>query len=519
MLTTLSPTLTPPPILYSFRRCPFAIRARMAILATNRCVELREVDLKRKPKDMITLSAKGTVPVLVLPGGTRNQSKTLIIDESIDIMLWAQTGMSHRWPLAVPNSLTKRIDSTFKPALDVYKYRDRHDNKAVESAIATYKIILAELESLLEQHTWLSGNRFSFTDIAVFPFIRQLHFAGAKLLQPEENTLNGEQYCFTKLASWLQRLLASELFSRSMERFPVWNEIAPGPLFFRQMPSMRRIATVLSANKKAAENSRITKVHIAAFYRFTPIHDPQALKAALIEEIPDGVLGTILIAPEGVNGNIATSNKKDLTILLKKLASLIGTHALDPHLHNCNSMPFRSLKIRIKSEIVTFRTDSPVSFDGDASNSYIPPKEWNAVISDPDTIVIDTRNDYEISLGSFKGSVNPRTQSFGEFKDYVKNKLGNAKDTKVAMFCTGGIRCEKASRWMKSEGFSDVRQLSGGILGYLANIPKTESTWQGDCFVFDDRIAVDHDLRPTPMPTCSRCGVHYHPADGCPCTP
>jgi len=496
----------------------------MAILATNRCVELREVHLKQKPQALIDLSPKATVPVLVVPAS--NQSDQSVIEESIEIMQWSRTGMESQWPQAVPNKLTALIDQQFKPVLDIYKYNDRHDDVAVDSATKKCNDILRDLDSILERDTWLSGNRFSFTDIAIFPFIRQLHYAGAKLLKKHDNAP-----FYPHLASWLQRTLASELFSRSMERFPVWTESAPGPLFYRQMPSRgmshksnmanrdtRAKSDTVTPNGTPKVTAITTDVHVAAFYRFTPISNLQALKAALIEQIDPGVLGTILIAPEGINANIASRDFTTLETLLETIAALIGCAPLTPHLHRCKSMPFRALKIRLKTEIVTFRADTPVSFETDARGSYISPGDWNALIDDEETIVIDTRNDYEISLGSFRGAINPRTRSFGEFKDYVRTALSKKKDSKIAMFCTGGIRCEKASRWMKSEGYSEVYQLSGGILGYLAKTPKESSTWYGDCFVFDDRIAVNHELEPTPMPICPECGAPFHPADGCTCT-
>lgn len=517
--------IAPPPILYSFRRCPYAIRARMAVLATNRCVELREVDLKHKPASLLKWSPKGTVPVLIIPANTKTGTPERVIDQSLDIMRWAKTGMMSQWPVKLPTSLTDKIDQRFKPALDIYKYRDRHEDAEVNTAIDTCVTILKALDDRLQHHTWLEGHRFSFTDIAIFPFVRQLHFSGAHLLASDESHPPLTTSHLTHLASWLQRLLSSELFARSMERFPTWNETAPGPLFFRQMPSSASIAkaspkSIVQGASSQRKDQCGSKVHVTAFYRFTPVSDPQALKAKLIEHISDGaVLGTILIAPEGINGSIASDNMDHLTGVLERLADLLDTDEIVPHHHICNSMPFRALKLRIKAEIVTFRADDHVSFSEDASDSYIAPERWNTVISDPETIVIDTRNDYEISLGSFNGAIDPKTRSFGEFKDYVETELKDKKQAKIAMFCTGGIRCEKASRWMKAEGFSNVRQLAGGILGYLASVPKEESTWHGDCFVFDDRIAVDHDLSPTPMPICTRCGDPYHPADGCPCAP
>ena len=243
-------------------------------------------------------------------------------------------------------------------------------------------------------------------------------------------------------------------------------------------------------------------ISIAAFYKFTPIADPAALREqlqALCDE--HGIKGILLVAHEGFNGTLA--GKADaLQTMLEGIAALTGG-TFDWKTSQAEAMPFLRMKVRVKPEIVTM--GEPGIDPNAAVGTYVEPQDWNALISDPDVLVIDTRNAYETRIGTFEGAVDPGTGSFRDFPAYVRDRLDPKRNTKIAMFCTGGIRCEKASSFLKSEGFNEVHHLKGGILKYLETVPAEESLWQGACFVFDERVAVGHGLEPKDFTLCRGC--------------
>jgi UPF0176 protein len=229
---------------------------------------------------------------------------------------------------------------------------------------------------------------------------------------------------------------------------------------------------------------------IAAFYRFVRISDPAVLKDQMLSLFRESdLLGTMLIAPEGINGTMAAP-AATIDLLLETLSTHIGLDRSEIKFSTSEEPPFKRLKFKVKPEIITFRN---VSIDPTRPGQYVDPREWNALISDPETLVLDTRNTYESEMGSFDGAVTPPLDNFSDFATYVRENLDATRHRKVAMFCTGGIRCEKASAFMLQEGFEEVYHLKGGILKYLEQTPKQDSKWHGGCYVFDERISVDHD--------------------------
>jgi UPF0176 protein len=236
---------------------------------------------------------------------------------------------------------------------------------------------------------------------------------------------------------------------------------------------------------------------VAAFYQFVSLPDFRELREPLRAICADlGLKGSVLLAHEGTNGTLAGSTHA-IDALVKELqrGDLFGgrLNALELKFSTAEAMPFGRLKIRLKKEIVTL---------GDASADptkqvgiYVEPAEWNALIASPDTLVIDTRNVFEVALGTFEGALDPKLKSFGAFKQFAANELDPGKHRRIAMFCTGGIRCEKASAHLIAQGFAEVYHLKGGILKYLADIPEAQSRWRGECFVFDERVALGHGLR------------------------
>jgi UPF0176 protein len=236
---------------------------------------------------------------------------------------------------------------------------------------------------------------------------------------------------------------------------------------------------------------------VAAFYQFAALPDFRGLREPLRSVCADlGLKGSVLLAHEGINGTLAGSAEA-ITALVEELrrGALFGGRLdnLELKFSQALAIPFQRLKIRLKKEIVTL---------GDAAADptrqvgiYVNPADWNALIAMPDTLVIDTRNAFEVAMGTFAGALDPGIKSFGQFKEFAARNLDPAKHRKVAMFCTGGIRCEKASAYLKSRGFAEVYHLKGGILKYLEGVPEAESRWRGECFVFDDRVALGHGLR------------------------
>jgi UPF0176 protein len=228
---------------------------------------------------------------------------------------------------------------------------------------------------------------------------------------------------------------------------------------------------------------------IAAFYRFTSLHEPEALRKELCAIFGESDLrGTMLIAREGVNGTMAAS-AETIDHLLNILAEKVEMDRIDVKFSFSEERPFKRLKFRVKPEIITFRK---TQVDPTISGKYIQPQEWNALIADPQVLLLDTRNHYETDLGTFAGATTPEIDRFSDFVTYVRQNLDPSKHRKVAMFCTGGIRCEKASAFMLQEGFEEIYHLKGGILKYLEEVPEQISQWRGACYVFDHRTSVEH---------------------------
>lgn len=245
----------------------------------------------------------------------------------------------------------------------------------------------------------------------------------------------------------------------------------------------------------------------AALYQFVPLDDCAALQTALQTQCQaHSILGLLLLAPEGINGTIAGTSE-NVHALLDWLRSDPRFHRLEHKEAWSEKRPFYRMRVRIKREIVTMGVEG-INPTTDAG-TYVPPEQWNALITDPEVVVIDVRNDYEVRLGSFEGAINPGTRHFRDFPQWIKSQQAQggilAKPTKVAMFCTGGIRCEKSTAFLKSQGFDEVYHLQGGILKYLETVPQHDSRWQGDCFVFDDRVSVQHDLTRGHYHLCRIC--------------
>lgn len=250
---------------------------------------------------------------------------------------------------------------------------------------------------------------------------------------------------------------------------------------------------------------------VATFYKFIDLPDCEAKKKELLRICQQcQVKGTILLAKEGINGMIA-GDRQAIDTVLKVLRSDSHLQDLEIKESVATSSPFIRLKVRIKAEIVTL--GQPNVNPNEQVGDYISPQQWSELLQDPEVIVIDTRNDYEVGIGSFKGAKNPHTQSFREFPNYVKQQLNPQQHTKVAMFCTGGIRCEKASSYLLSQGFKQVYHLKGGILKYLEEMTAAESLWEGECFVFDGRVAVKEGLSEGNYELCLGCGYPLSPED------
>ena len=236
---------------------------------------------------------------------------------------------------------------------------------------------------------------------------------------------------------------------------------------------------------------------VAALYQFAPLPDFRELREplrALCAAL--SVKGTVLLAEEGINGTVA-GMPDAISALIAELQTgpLFGGRLdnLELKFSRASKTPFARLKVRLKKEIVTL--GDPAADPTRAVGVYVEPKDWNDLIAAPDTLLIDTRNAFEVAMGTFEGAVDPQLARFGEFKDFVAQKLDPDRHRRIAMFCTGGIRCEKASSYLLACGFKEIYQLKGGILKYLEGIPESESRWQGECFVFDDRIALGHGLK------------------------
>lgn len=248
------------------------------------------------------------------------------------------------------------------------------------------------------------------------------------------------------------------------------------------------------------ENTQI----VATFYKFVSLPDFALMQDPLLSYCSaQGIKGTILLAKEGINGTIAGS-RQAIGLVLAYLRSDQRFTDLEHKESTAETPPFERMKVRLKKEIVTLGL--PEVDPNEQVGKYVTPQDWNDLISDPEVTVIDTRNDYEVYIGTFQGAQNPQTNSFSEFPEYVRQNLDPNKHKKVAMFCTGGIRCEKASAFMLAQGFSEVYHLKGGILKYLEEVPAEDSLWQGECFVFDERVTVVHGLETGHHQLCFCCG-------------
>ncbi|PKP64017.1 MAG: hypothetical protein CVT87_02445 [Alphaproteobacteria bacterium HGW-Alphaproteobacteria-9] len=246
-------------------------------------------------------------------------------------------------------------------------------------------------------------------------------------------------------------------------------------------------------------------ITVAALYQFTSFEHPEALRAPLFAACEaHGIKGTLLLAREGINGTIAGTDNA-LASVLGAIRALPGCADLDVKYSAAPEMPFHRMKVRVKREIVTM--GEPDIDPMLAVGHYVDPHDWNALIADPDTVLIDTRNDYEVAVGTFAGAVDPQTPSFRDFPAWFREHRDELLDgkKKVAMFCTGGIRCEKSTSFLRAEGEEEVYHLKGGILKYLEHIPETQSLWQGECFVFDERVTVRHGLEPGSYALCRAC--------------
>ncbi|MFT5042504.1 MAG: UPF0176 protein, partial [Hyphomicrobiaceae bacterium] len=242
---------------------------------------------------------------------------------------------------------------------------------------------------------------------------------------------------------------------------------------------------------------------ISSLYKFVELSDPEALRVPLLERCKqNSVQGTLILAGEGINGTIC--GKRDaIDQVLAWLRQQPGLEDLDPKESLADEPAFHRLKVRVKNEILTLRDDeiSPRTRVG----TYVEPEDWNELIADPDVIVIDTRNEYEVRVGTFEGAIDPDIRNFSEFPAWAEANLDSERPPKIAMFCTGGIRCEKASSLLLREGFPEVYHLHGGILRYLERVEENDSKWTGECFVFDQRVALNHSLQPGQFSLCYGC--------------
>ena len=263
---------------------------------------------------------------------------------------------------------------------------------------------------------------------------------------------------------------------------------------------------------------------VCALYRFVRLDDYRELRHALHELLlENSIRGTVLLAPEGINGTVA-GTRAGIDRLLEWLRSDSRLADIDCKESLVERPPFKRTKVRLKREIVTLGIPD-IDPNRDAGD-YVDPADWNTLISDPDVLVIDTRNDYEARIGTFRHAVNPQTNAFRDFPTYVKSSLDPARHRRIAMFCTGGIRCEKSTSYLKQLGFDQVFHLKGGILKYLEEIDEQDSLWEGECFVFDERVTVNHRLEPGSYSQCNACRMpigaedmaseHFEPGVSCP---
>ncbi|MCB5199105.1 rhodanese-related sulfurtransferase [Loktanella sp. TSTF-M6] len=250
---------------------------------------------------------------------------------------------------------------------------------------------------------------------------------------------------------------------------------------------------------------------VAALYHFTRFADPAALRGPLLDTCQaHGISGTLLLAGEGINGTIA-GTRAGIDAVLAHIRALPGCADLAHKESHATEQPFNRMKVRLKREIVTM--GQPDVNPAEGTGTYVTPADWNALIQSDDVAVIDTRNDYEVAIGTFDGAIDPQTRSFGEFPAWWEANKHRFHNKRIAMFCTGGIRCEKSTNYLRQQGVEDVYHLQGGILKYLEEVPQDQSTWNGSCFVFDGRVSVGHGLAEGPHVLCHACRRPLEPAD------
>jgi UPF0176 protein len=258
-------------------------------------------------------------------------------------------------------------------------------------------------------------------------------------------------------------------------------------------------------------------VLVAAFYRFVALDRLPRLRDELLAlAATEGVRGTILLAAEGVNGTIA-GGSASVEAVLARLRQTPGLERLQAKFSRAEAQAFHRLKVRLKREIVTLGQPDVAPYLASEVGTHVPPQQWDRLIADPDTLLIDTRNAYEVAIGSFAGAIDPGTANFRQFPAWVERHLrplvARRQPKAIALFCTGGIRCEKATAYLRQQGFAGVHHLQGGILRYLEEMPEQGSSWRGECFVFDRRVALNHQLEPGEHSLCHACGLPLAPAD------
>ena len=254
-----------------------------------------------------------------------------------------------------------------------------------------------------------------------------------------------------------------------------------------------------------------TPLTVAALYHFARLADPAARQGPLLDLCrAQGLCGTLLLAPEGVNGTIA-GPRAGILAVLDHIRAWPGFAGLDWKDSAADAPPFARMKVRLKAEIVTM--GQPDMDPATTTGHYVAPRDWNALIAAPDVVVIDTRNDYEVQIGTFQGAVDPGTKSFRDFPAWWTDNAHRFQGKRIAMFCTGGIRCEKSTNYLISQGVDQVYHLQGGILKYLEDVPQKDSTWQGECFVFDQRVSLTHGLAQGRHGLCHACRRPLAPED------
>ena len=246
-----------------------------------------------------------------------------------------------------------------------------------------------------------------------------------------------------------------------------------------------------------------TQYVTCAMYKFVALPHFESLRTPLLNAMTKNqIFGTLLLAAEGINGTVS-GTREGIDNLLEWINQQPGLENIDSKESYDDKIPFYRTKVKLKKEIVTMGVEG--IDPKQSAGTYVQPEDWNALISDPNVVLVDTRNDYEVQVGTFKNAIDPKTISFREFPEWSKNNLDAKENKKVAMFCTGGIRCEKSTAFLKEQGFDEVYHLQGGILKYLEKVPENESLWQGECFVFDNRVTVDHNLNSGSYDQCHAC--------------